>query len=121
MHRCRFERADTNRGRDYGGFLVYGEANGHGFAWRPLKWYYPQPNPDISPQIADEDYPRVFKHDEKIELDLHFSPSTTVRGRVVDSGGKPIANTALSIWDCERIPRMAIAPNRTHRRDGSSM
>jgi protocatechuate 3,4-dioxygenase beta subunit len=98
------QRADTNSGRDFGAFLVYGEADGHGFAWRPTKWYYPQPNRDISPQIADEDYPRSFQQGEKIELDLRFAPSTTVRGRVVDSGGKPIANTELSIWDCERIP-----------------
>ena len=97
-------RPDTNRGQTNGAFLIYGQADGHGFAWRPTKWYYPQPNSNTFAGVADDDYPHAFQQNEKIELDLRFSPSTTVRGRVVDEGGKPIANTVLAIWDCERIP-----------------
>jgi protocatechuate 3,4-dioxygenase beta subunit len=102
--RLPIERPDTNRGQTNGAFLIYGQAAGHGFAWRPTKWYYPQRNLNTYVGLPGDDEPHVFQANDKIELDLHFAPSTTVRGRIVDDRGKPIANTKLAIWDCERVP-----------------
>ncbi len=95
---------DTYAGLPYGTFLIYGRADGHGFAWRPTKWYYPKRNSNTYVGWPGDDEPHVFQADDPIELDLHFAASTTVRGRIVDDHGKPIANTKLAIWDCERIP-----------------
>jgi beta-lactamase regulating signal transducer with metallopeptidase domain len=100
------ERVDTNNGRDFGEFIVFGKANGFGFAWRPLKLFHPNPKPSGLSYYDDprDDKPTRYERDDRIELDLRFSSATTIRGKVVDSNGKPIPNTELSIWDCERVP-----------------
>lgn len=112
------ERANKNESGDSGAFMVYGQAKGHGFAWRPIKSYYPQ-RPQgrvLIPADPDDGLPpKMFVRlkympDDKIELDLHFSNPAKFSGRVVNSKGEPIANTKLSIWDCERIPKDGYGP-----------
>jgi beta-lactamase regulating signal transducer with metallopeptidase domain len=94
--------ADTNSGHDVGAFEVFGQAAGYGFAWRPLKWFYPQPNYNTSFPVEGEDLPRRFQVGDKIELDLTFPPPAKLGGRIVDDGGKPIAGTKLALRDCKR-------------------
>ncbi|MCO6043942.1 hypothetical protein NG895_08485 [Aeoliella sp. ICT_H6.2] len=106
-------RADTNHGRDHGGFLVFGTAQGYGFAWRPLKWFYPSPQPGRSSYVDPAgDEPSQFYVDDKIELDLTFPAAATIRGTIVDGNGEPIPKTKLAIWDAERIPLDAYGSRR---------
>ncbi|WP_425396611.1 M56 family metallopeptidase [Aeoliella sp.] len=103
------ERADTNTGRDHGGFILFGTADGYGFSWRPLKWYYPDSNPNTY-MGRDRDRPRHFDGDDKIELDLAFRTSATIRGTIVDEAGKPVPKTKLAIWNAEQIPTNGYGP-----------
>jgi beta-lactamase regulating signal transducer with metallopeptidase domain len=98
------ERADPGHHRDQGCFEVFGQAPGYGVAWRPLKWYCPQRNGDTYFPGSDADLPVRYMADDKIELDLKFPPPATLRGRIVDDAGKPIANTTLAIRLCEPVP-----------------
>jgi len=98
------ERVTTNRRRDSGAFEVFGQAAGYGFAWRPLKWFYPKPNFDTPGSLKDRDLPVQYQVGDKIELDLKFPPPATLHGRVVDDRGQPIAGTRLAIRYCDPIP-----------------
>jgi hypothetical protein len=97
------EKADTNEGRDSGSFEVFGRAEGHAFAWRPLKWFYPDRKlvKDTSPGNLPEDQQTGFGTEDKIVLDLKFGPATKLRGRVVDESGQGIPNTKVLIRDAE--------------------
>jgi len=97
-------RARTNSGRDSGAFQVFGQTAGYGFAWRPHKWFYPQPNFDTVVHGKDADLPVEYQVGDKIVLDLKFPSPATLRGRVVDDRGQPIAGTRLEIRDCDPIP-----------------
>ena len=97
-------RPRTNRGRDNGAFQVFAQAAGYGFAWRPHKWFSPQPNLDTAIHGKDADLPVEYQVGDEIVLDLKFPPPATLRGRVVDDRGQPIAGTRLEIRDCDPIP-----------------
>ena len=67
--------SDTNHGRNSGSFIVFGEAKDYGFAWRPTKRFYPDPNPNPGNKIIEDvvgDKPRQYEKGEKIELDFLF-------------------------------------------------
>lgn len=91
------EEADTNRGRDSGSFEIFGRAKGHGFAFRPLKWFYPDREHvrDVSPENEPEGQQTGFGTKDEIVLDLRFGPLATLRGRVVDEEGKGIPGAKL--------------------------
>jgi protocatechuate 3,4-dioxygenase beta subunit len=93
----------TRSDRDRGIFVVFGQADGYGFSWRPKKTFYPKPKPGHS-YYNDPDDPARYEKDDRIELDLQFSPATTARGRVLDDKGNPIVDAELAIWNCELIP-----------------
>jgi hypothetical protein len=99
----RIEKADTNEGRDSGSFEVFGRAEGYAFAWRPLKWFYPDRKQvkDTSPANLPEDQQSGFGTEDSIVLDLKFGPATKLRGRVVDDAGQGIADTKVVIKDAE--------------------
>ena len=97
------ERRTTNNRRDGGAFEIFGQASGYGFAWRPQKYFYPQPNGDTFIAGEDADMPVTFQVGEKIELDLKFPPPAKIRGRIVDDRGQPIPNAELAIRSCEPI------------------
>lgn len=108
--------SDTNHGRNSGSFIIFGEANEYGFAWRPTKRFYPDPNPNPGNKIiedVDGDKPRQYEKGEKIELDLTFYEATTLRGRVVDENGKPIEQAKVAIWDTSIIPEDGYGPPNT--------
>lgn len=119
MAKLPIHRSDTNDGRDNGSFIVFGKANGHGFAWRPEKRFYPKPNPGfLYYDNPERDQPTRYEKDDRIELDLLFATSTRIRGRILDANGNAIAKTELSIWDCEQIPPDGYGPraaNSTRR------
>ncbi len=95
------KRADTNFGRDEGAFQVFGQADGLGFTWRPIKWFYPEPKPtNITHEPYLFDQPSRYERGDKIVLDLRFSRAARVVGAVVDDRGKPLANVRLKIYDC---------------------
>lgn len=101
-------RADTNQGRDYGGFEVFGTADGYGLAWREKKSFYPNLLHNLNePGDPTRERPTAYGAADPIVLDLTFGPPATFRGRVVDENGQPIPNTVLDIryadfeWDRE--------------------
>jgi beta-lactamase regulating signal transducer with metallopeptidase domain len=95
------ERQD---GKDaHGSFEVFGQAEGYGFAWRPLKWFYSDKlrSTDSPNLIPGYDLPRSFGREDAIDLDIRFGPPAKLRGRVVNDLGEPIANTPVAIRDGE--------------------
>ncbi|HLA85494.1 MAG TPA: M56 family metallopeptidase [Thermoguttaceae bacterium] len=97
------KRSDDNRGKDKGAFLIFGRAKGYGFAWRPKKWFHPQPHGDTYLGGEGADMPREYQVGEKIELDLKFPSPAAIHGRIIDEHGRPIAGACLMLWDCEPI------------------
>jgi hypothetical protein len=97
------EKADTNEGRDSGSFELFGKAERHAFAWRPIKWFYPDRKKvlDTSPANPPEEQQSGFGTEDSIVLDLKFGSPTTLRGRVVDDSGKGIPNARVFIKDAE--------------------
>jgi protocatechuate 3,4-dioxygenase beta subunit len=98
------ERANTVPGRDTGSFQVFGQAEGLGFAWRPQKWFFPQPKPvSITYEPEHRDPPSRYEAKDKIVLDLNFPPPARLSGTIVDDRGNPLANVRLEIRDCESL------------------
>lgn len=106
-------RGKSDTSRDHGIFLVYAEAAGHGFAWRPEKWFYPKHSDRRYNVDPDDDLPKRFEAGDNIELDLEFSKSGSANGRVLDNHGRPIANTKIEIWNCSFVPRNGYTTERT--------
>ncbi len=67
------ERANTVSGRDTGSFQVFGQAEGFGFAWRPQKWFFPQPKPaSITYEPAHRDPPSRYEATRQDRARLEF-------------------------------------------------
>lgn len=99
-------RAEPNTGMvDSTRFEIVALADGHGIACRPRKTFYAvneaEDGNTYMGKVNDE--PRAFYADQDIELDLKFSESKSVRGRVLDEQGKPIANAGVTMRFCQRI------------------
>ena len=92
------KRADTNSGKDNGSFEVFARAEGYGLTWRPLKWFYPD-SAHVDGTVPDPTWDQPYKYgrEDPIELDLLFGPPKSLRGRVVNDQGQPIAGTKLAI------------------------
>jgi beta-lactamase regulating signal transducer with metallopeptidase domain/protocatechuate 3,4-dioxygenase beta subunit len=88
-----------------GTFEIYALAEGHGFAWRPEKSVYNEsvkPQPGLTPE--EDGTPSFFDStDTKIELDLKFTKSVTISGKVVDEDGNPIAGAEVDLTSCVRL------------------
>jgi beta-lactamase regulating signal transducer with metallopeptidase domain/protocatechuate 3,4-dioxygenase beta subunit len=98
------ERADTLGSRDEGAFQVIGQAKGFGFAWRPLKWFFPRPRPaNITHEFDPRDPPSRYEASDKIVLDLRFPPAAHLSGTIFDDRGNPIAGARLEIRGCESL------------------
>ncbi|MEX0728969.1 MAG: carboxypeptidase-like regulatory domain-containing protein, partial [Planctomycetaceae bacterium] len=98
------KRADTNSGQDTGSFEVIGEADGYGFAWRPLKRVYPDVENAVEPNWdtnSVRDLPTRYGLKDKIELDLTFLKASKLSGRIVNDLGEPIGGTAIAIRHCD--------------------
>lgn len=92
-------------GHDRGAFEVFGTVDGKAFAWRPLKFYYPEPNNGRVYNTYERDVPERFYADEKIVLDLKFTESHSIKGRIVDEQGMPVAGAKLAMRLCEPLQR----------------
>ena len=92
------KRADTNDGKDTGSIEVFGRAEGLAFSWRPLKWFHPD-STHVDGMVPDPtwDLPYKYGREDPIELDLTFGPPKSIRGRVVNDLGEPIAGAKLAI------------------------
>lgn len=98
------ELANTRSGRDEGVFQVFGEADGFGFAWRPVKWFFPGPKPgNIAHEPEHRDPPSHYEANDKIALDLRFPPPARLFGTVVDDQGTPLPRAQLEIRGCESL------------------
>lgn len=98
------QAADSPLGADSGAFEVFGQAGGHGFTWRPRKWFYPQRKFVIDNSAAFlPDRPCQFGYLDHIELDLEFSPPAKLSGRIVDTAGRPVADAWLAVRYCEPV------------------
>ena len=95
------ERADTVNGRDQGAFQVFGEARGYGFAFRPVKTFYPLPKPSNIMYVPERrDPPGRYEANEKIALDLNFPPAARLTGTIVNDRGNPLPDVRLEIREC---------------------
>jgi hypothetical protein len=101
------ERANTPNSLamlDSGSFQVFGQAEGFGFAWRPQKWFYPKPQPaNITFEPEGRDPPEHFHANDKIVLDLRFTPPAHLSGTIVDDRGHPLPNVRLELRNCESL------------------
>ena len=84
-----------------GRFQVAGIAPGFGFTWHEFSSYRPAPRPP-----ADDSKPRtnpaeVFYQGEPIQLDLAFGPPASVRGKIEDDLGRPLANAKVQVGFCD--------------------
>jgi RNA polymerase sigma factor (sigma-70 family) len=98
------ERADTVTGEDSGAFQVFGEAEGFGFAFRPVKAYYPLPKPsNITNEPDPRDPPGDYRATDKITLDLNFPAASQLSGTIFDDRGMPLSDVRLEIRGCESL------------------
>ena len=96
-------RAHAATRRDEGMFQVFGQAEGFGFAWRPMKSFYPHPKPANITREPNWDPPERYEASDKIALDLRFPPSARLYGTVVGDRGNLLAGVRLQIWQCESL------------------
>ena len=98
------KRANTLSGRDDGAFQIFGEADGFGFAWRPVKWFFPNPKPaSITYEPEHRDPPSHYEAHDKIALDLRFPRAARLSGTIVDDQGKPLPGARVEIRGCESL------------------
>lgn len=99
----------------HGRFRIMGQADGYGISWRGQKDYYdkfdPPPhgrgsfgvlkrNADGLGNLNSPDEYRMF---DPIALDLMFLNAATLRGRVVDEHGAPVAGSEVSLDWCQQL------------------
>jgi beta-lactamase regulating signal transducer with metallopeptidase domain/protocatechuate 3,4-dioxygenase beta subunit len=77
-----------------GTFQVFGSADGRGFAWHGMRFYHPEPRP-ANRRVPGEDH-SLFQG-EPLVMDLAFPAGATLRGRMVDEAGKPVAGVRISL------------------------
>lgn len=100
-------RSDSN---PYGCFEIYGVIGGKGLAWAPMRFYEPG-NP--MPKIGPDGKPLIefyvgtppARGDKPIDVDLEFQPASSVKGRLVDESGAPVADASVSWGHCSRLLR----------------
>ncbi len=100
-----------------GGFQVFGTAEGYGFTWRKTHFYRPQPRQG---NIKD---PTVFFRDERIAVDLPFSPAARLRGRMTNVAGSPLAGVKLQLGRANTLRDLPGEAPRSYSctyREGSS-
>lgn len=77
-----------------GAFVVFGQADGYGFIWRPTKYFYPADQSGTQPAFEE---PQRYDYTTPMVLTLNFKPAAKLRGRIVDEDNQPIANTTVEI------------------------
>lgn len=88
--------------RDHGAFELLGSKVGKAFAWRPLKWYFPEGEKEkIDREMLFVEQPDRFFADEPIELDLKFGEPQKIQGRFVNESGEPLADVRIALGYCE--------------------
>jgi beta-lactamase regulating signal transducer with metallopeptidase domain len=106
-------------GRASGGFEVFGLADGHAFAYRPLKWVYPNTRHYDDSRFhyssREVDRPHGYGTDDPIVLDLTFAKPQRLVGRLIDDTGQPIAGAALAIRYMSPIPADGYASEKQFR------
>lgn len=81
-----------------GRFEIFAVAPGHGFGWRPARFYYKTPPQGVRREdVITADPPAWFVGDEPIELDITLTEPHTLHGQVTDATGAPIAGATLAI------------------------
>ncbi len=91
--------AFTNDSVDVGALALFGRADGFGFSGRQIERFYPNWAHRVGAPWVGPGYgpPKGFGRDDPIELNLTFGPPASLRGRVVDDRGEPIAETVVVI------------------------
>jgi hypothetical protein len=83
-----------------GYFQVAGTARGFGFTWHEVRGFRPSLRP-ATKDNADPDGGRIFYKEEPIRVDLVFGLPATLRGRVIDDHGKPLAGVPVQVGYCD--------------------
>ncbi len=90
-----------------GRFQVAATAPGFGFTWHPIAAFRPAdrpPAPTARPDPA-AGKPEAFYRGEPIAIDLSFGPPASVRGKVVDDRGRPLAGVKVQVGACDETRR----------------
>ena len=98
--------------RDVGAFQIFGEAEGFGFAFRPLKWFYPAPKPsNITYEPERTDPPQRYEATDPIVLELRFARAARLAGTIRDDLGNPLGDVKVEIRGCETGVLLNDSPN----------
>ena len=104
-----------------GRFQVAATAPGFGFTWHPIACFRPGDRPRAAARTTPPaNEPEAFYRGEPIAIDLSFGPPASVRGKVVDDRGRPLADVKVQVGVCEcRPPRRqdVVVPSRRSRPD----
>ncbi len=90
-----------------GRFQVAATAPGFGFTWHPIAAFRPADRPRAPTARPDPAArkPEAFYRGEPIAIDLSFGPSASVRGKVVDDRGRPLAGAKVQVGACDETRR----------------
>jgi thiol-disulfide isomerase/thioredoxin len=114
-----------------GRFQVAATAAGFGFTWHTIACF----RPVAPPRASERKSPPVngleaFYRGEPIAIDLSFGPPASVRGKVVDDRGRPLANANVQVgvcnagrrgqrmWSCRRVDPKDPAPDERREFNG---
>jgi thiol-disulfide isomerase/thioredoxin len=89
-------------GAEEGRFQVAGTAPGFGFTWHEVTSYRPgeRPRAAAGPDLGNSE--AVYRG-EPISVDLKFGPPATLRGKIVDDRGRPLAGVKVQVGCCDDL------------------
>jgi protocatechuate 3,4-dioxygenase beta subunit len=89
-----------------GRFQVAATAPGFGFTWHAIASYQPADRPRAPAPKAgpDADGPEAYYRGEPIDVDLSFGPPASLRGKVIDDLGRPLAGVKVQVGACDGGP-----------------
>ncbi|QEH31564.1 ECF RNA polymerase sigma factor SigE [Aquisphaera giovannonii] len=99
-----------------GRFQVAGTAPGFGFTWHRVRGFRPGPRPAAA-EKGDLTASTAIHEGEPIRIDLTFGPPASLRGRIADDAGRPLADVPIQVgyideamrpggsgtWRCDRV------------------
>jgi RNA polymerase sigma factor (sigma-70 family) len=88
-------------GVDESRFQVAGTAPGFGLTWHDEAGYRPTARPRAAKAQGGADYVEVFYSGEPVVIDLRFGPPASLRGKVIDDGGRPLAGAKVQAGLCD--------------------
>ncbi len=99
--RVRRSQPSPRPGVDESCFQIAGTARGFGLAWHDEAGYRPTARPRSGDARTGVGEPEVFYQGEPVVIDLRFGPPASLRGKVVDDRGRPLAGAKVQAGLCD--------------------